>query len=411
MDLALVQGPISASEMLWEQPRAVAFFDRLGSFARVVLHDRRGTGASDPVERPPTVDEQAADLIAVLDELSIERFALVGTSEASRMAAYAAATNPERVTSLVLHGLSPRGAGIRRPEILEALRNMIEHEWATPSMLRLFAPSLADDERFATWWGRYMRHAASPRVAQQFLEFALKTDVTDVLPTIRVPTLVTHRSDDRLAPIEDGRAAAALIPGARFVELPGDDNLTYGNRAGELLDEIESFLTGARRAPPTDRILATVLFTDIVDSTRRAAELGDAAWRALLDRHDDAVRDVLDEYGGREVKTTGDGFLAAFDGPARAIPAARAVVERVRRIGLEVRAGIHTGECERRGDDLGGMAVHIGARISALAGPGEVLVSSTVRDLTVGSGFEFEDHGDHELKGVPGTWRVLAVRG
>jgi class 3 adenylate cyclase len=374
------------------------------------MHDRRGTGSSDPADRPPTVDEQAEDLIAVLDELSIGRFALVGTSEASRMAAYTAATHPERVTSLVLHGLSPQGAGIQRPEVLDVLRNMVDREWATPAMLHLFAPSLADDERFGVWWGRYMRMAASPRVAKQFLEFALKTDVTDVLPTIRVPTLVTHRTGDRLAPVEDGRAAAKLIPGARFVELPGDDNLTYGDRAAELMDEIESFLTGTRRAAPTDRILATVLFTDIVDSTRQAAALGDAAWRALLDRHDAVVRDVLADHGGREVKTTGDGFLAAFDGPARAIAAAGAIDDRTRAIGVEVRAGIHTGECERRGEDLGGMAVHIGARIAALAGAGEVLVSSTVRDLTVGSGFEFDDRGEHELKGVPGQWRVLAVR-
>jgi class 3 adenylate cyclase len=409
IDLALVQGPISSCEMLWEQPRAVAFFNRLASFARVVLHDRRGTGSSDPAEHPPTVDEQAEDLIAVLDELSIGRFALVGTSEASRMAAYTAATHPERVTSLVLHGLSPRGAGIQRPEVLDVLHNMVDRDWATPAMLHLFAPSLAEDERFGAWWGRYMRMAASPRVAKQFLEFALKTDVTDVLPAIRVPTLVTHRTGDRLAPVEDGRAAAELIPGARFVELPGDDNLTYGDRAAELMDEIESFLTGTRRAAPTDRILATVLFTDIVDSTRQAAALGDAAWRALLDRHDDVVRDVLSEHGGREVKTTGDGFLAAFDGPARAIAAAGAIADRTRAIGVEVRAGIHTGECERRGEDLGGMAVHIGARIAALAGPGEVLVSSTVRDLTVGSGFEFDDRGERELKGVPGRWTVLAV--
>ena len=410
IDLALVQGPISASEMLWEQPRAVAFLNRLASFARVVLHDRRGTGSSDPVDHPPTVDQQAEDLIAVLDELSIERFALVGTSEAARMAAYTAATNPERVTSLVLHGLSPSGAGIRRPEVLEVLREVAIRQWGTAGMLQLFAPSLVDDERFCAWWGRYTRMAASPRVAAQFLEFALKTDVTDVLPTIRVPTLVTHRTGDRLAPVEDGRAAAAQIPGARFVELPGEDNLTYGDRAGELADQIESFLTGARRAPATDRVLATVLFTDIVDSTRQAAALGDAAWRELLDHHDELTRDALAHYGGREVKTTGDGFLAAFDGPARAIPAARMIVERVGGLGLEVRAGIHTGECERRGDDLGGMAVHIGARIASLSGPSEVLVSSTVRDLTVGSGFEFDDRGEHELKGVPGTWRVLALR-
>src|SRR4051794_1334137 len=410
LDVALVAGPVSAIELLWDQPRAVSFFTRLASFSRLVIHDRRGCGSSDPVDHPPTVEEQAEDLIAVMDAVGIDRFALVGTSEAARMAAYTAATRPDRVTSLALYALSPSGAALRNPSILDTLRDAIERDWGSENLLPLFAPSLVDDKRFVTWWGRYTRLAASPRVAAQFLEASLMTDVSDVLPTIRVPTVVLNRTGDRLAPVAEGRAAAELIPGARWVELPGEDNLTFGGGSDQLVAHIEELLTGTRAAPPTDRVLATVLFTDIVDSTQRAAELGDRRWRELLDRHDDLVRGALARFGGREVKTTGDGFLAAFDGPARAVAGARAIVEGMRDLDLEVRAGIHTGECERRGDDLGGLALHIGARVAALAGPGEVLVSSTVRDLTVGSGLEFDDRGEHELKGVPGLWRILAVR-
>jgi class 3 adenylate cyclase len=411
LNLALVVGPVSRSEMLWEHPRGARFLGRLASFSRLVLHDRRGTGASDPVDHPPTVDEQADDLMAVLDALSIERFALVGTSEAARMAAYVAASHPDRVTALVLYALSPAGAGVRqRPEVVQMLRENIAREWGTATMLPLFAPSLVGDERFAEWWCRYMRACASPGVAFQFLESALMADVTAVLPAIRVPTLVVHRAGDRLAPAAEGRAAAQQIPGARWVELDGQDNMAMGDGADALVDEIEEFLTGRRTPVRPDRILATLLFTDIVDSTRRAAELGDAGWRDLLDRHDALVRSLLARHAGREIKSTGDGFFAAFDGPAKAIAASRAIVEGVHEIGLEVRAGIHTGECERRGEDLGGMAVHIGARVAARAAAGEILVSSTVRDLTVGSSFEFDDRGAHELKGVPGTWQLLAVR-
>jgi class 3 adenylate cyclase len=345
-----------------------------------------------------------------MDAAGSESFALIGTSEAARMAAYTAATRPERVTALALYGLSPSGAAISRPEILDTFRDAIENQWGSPALLPLFAPSLARDHGFGSWWGRYTRLASSPRVAAQFLEATLMTDVSDVLPTISVPTIVLHRRGDRLAPVDEARAAAARIPGARWIELPGDDNLTWGEGADNLADHIEEFLTGRRRAVPTDRILATVLFTDIVNSTHLAAQLGDRRWRELLDRHDDLVRGALARFGGREVNTTGDGFLAAFDGPARAIAASRTVIDTIQDLGLEARAGIHTGECERRGEDLGGLAVHIGARVAELAAPGEVLVSSTVRDLTMGSGLKFDDRGEHRMKGVPGLWRLLAVR-
>ena len=409
LDVALVMGPVSSIELLWENPRASGFLRRMASFSRLILHDRRGTGSSDPVDHPPTVDEQANDLLAVVEAAGADRLALVGTSEAARMVAYAAATRPERVTALVLFALSPRPAGEMPPETVAAIRDAVEEQWGSAALLPVFAPSLVGDERFAAWWGRYTRMSASPQVAARFLEAALMTDITDILPTIRIPTLVVHRSGDRLAPVENGRAAAALIPGARWVELPGEDNLTYGEGGDALVDEIEEFLTGARRSATSDRVLATVLFSDIVDSTRHAAALGDARWRELLDRHDEFTRGVLARFAGREVNTTGDGFLAVFDGPARAIAAGQAIVDGVRDLDLRARVGIHTGECERRNGDLGGIAVHIGARVSALARPGEVLVSSTVRDLTVGSGLNFVDRGEHELKGVPGSWRVLAV--
>lgn len=410
LDVALVAGPVSSIELLWDQPRAAEFLAHVASFSRLVIHDRRGCGSSDPVDHAPTVDEQTEDLLAVMDAAASESFALIGTSEAARMAAYTAATRPERVTALVLYGLSPSGAAIQRPEILSTFRDAIEGQWGTDALLPLFAPSLANDEAFARWWGRYTRFAASPRVAAQFLQAALITDVSAVLPTIRVPTIVLHRTGDLIAPVDEARAAAARIPGARWIELAGSDNLTWGKGAEVLADHIEEFLTGRRRPVPTDRVLATVLFTDIVDSTVHAARLGDRRWRELLDRHDDLVRGSLVRFGGREVNTTGDGFLAAFDGPARAVAAACDIVNALHSLGLSARAGIHTGECERRGEDLGGLAIHIGARIAALAAPTEVLVSSTVRDLTVGSGLCFDDRGEHQLKGVPGAWHVLAVR-
>ena len=410
LDVALVGGPVSAIELLWDQPRAVDFLTRIASFGRVVMHDRRGCGSSDPVDHPPTVEALAEDLLAVMDATQTEAFALIGTSEAARMAAYTAATRPERVTALALYALSPSGAAIGRPELLSTIRDALESQWGTPALLPLFAPSLADDERFGAWWGRYARLAASPRVAAQFLEATLMTDISDVLPTIQAPTIVLHRTGDRLAPVDDARAAAQRIPEARWVEMPGEDNLPYGEGADLLADQIEEFFTGTRPAAPTDRVLATVMFTDVVNSTQMVAQIGDHRWHALLDRHDDLVRGALARFGGREVKTTGDGFLAAFDGPARAIAAAREILDTVPQLGLEARAGIHTGECERRGRDLGGLAVHIGARVAALANPSEVLVSSTVRDLTLGSGLQFDDRGEQQLKGVPGTWRVLALR-
>jgi len=408
-DLAYLMGPASHSEMLWSHPLPAAFLERLAAFSRLIVHDRRGTGLSDPWESAPIYEQQVEDLLAVLDDAGAGQVALFGSSEAGRVAAIFAATYPERVTSLILAGVAARGRAVLHPEYVQALRELVDRRWGSGGTLDFYAPSLAADEDFRRWYGHYERAACSPGMARKLIELISRHDIADVLPAVRVPTLVLQRRADPVVPPEEGREVADLVPGARYVELPGDDHLSYGSGAQELLDEVEEFVTGERRPVPADRVLVTVLFTDIVGSTQRAAAEGDARWRDLLDRHDALFRHQLARFGGREVKATGDGFLAAFDGPARAVSCARAAAEGIRRLGLELRAGVHTGECERRGDDLGGLAVHIGARVMALAGPGEVLVSSTVKDLVVGSGLEFEDRGEHDLRGAPGTWRLYAA--
>ncbi len=408
-DLAFLMGPASHSEMLWPERRPGAFLERLASFSRLIVHDRRGTGLSDPWESAPMYEQQVDDLLAVLDAAGAEKVALFGTSEAGRMAAIFAATYPERVGSLVLFGVGARGGAVLTPEVVEAILDLVDDNWGSGGTLDFYAPSLAGDDDFRRWYGHYERAACSPGMARKLVDLTARSDISDILPAIRVPTLVLGRTEDPLVPLEEARKFAELIPGADFRELGGIDHVSYGSGAGELLDEVEEFVTGQRRPAPVDRVLTTVLFTDIVGSTQRAAAEGDAGWRKLLDGHDDLLRRQLTRYGGREVKTTGDGFLAAFDGPARAVTCAQAAAEGVRRLGLEIRAGVHTGECERRGDDLGGLAVHIGSRVMGLAGPGEVLVSSTVKDLVVGSGLEFEDRGEHELRGAPGAWRLYAA--
>jgi class 3 adenylate cyclase len=409
LDVAVLAGPGSAMELLWEQPRTAEYLERLCRFARVILHDRRGMGVSDPCERPPTFEQQVDDVIAVLDAAGSSRAAVLGTADAARLAALVGAMHPLRVQALVLYQLSPEGILVSSPGLAQPLLDAIENSWGTGSTASLVAPSLADDAAFCEWWGRYERTAASPRMARMVLEMSLRSDITDVLPTIRVPTLVAHRREDPMVPIDVARRAAAQIPEARFVELPGREPLIYAESPDPFLDEVEQFLTGIRRAPVADRVLATVLFTDIVASTERAAALGDHRWRELLDRHDELVRRHLARFGGREVKTTGDGFLAVFEGPARAVACADSLTRAMRPLGLEVRAGVHTGECERRGQDVGGIAVHIGARIMSLAAPGEVLVSSTVKDLVIGSGLSFEERGTHRLRGAPDEWRLYAL--
>ncbi len=419
LDLVFVPGFISHLDLWWSFPEPAAFFRRLASFSRLILFDKRGTGLSDPVPGVPTLEERMEDLHAVLDAVGSERTALLGASEGGPMSILFAATYPERTSAMALYGSTPKFWEVddlvgesRRASIelvWKAVGTMIDN-WGEGRMVEIFAPSFAADERVRRTFGLIERASASPAMIADLIRALREIDVTGVLPAISVPTLVLHRFGDPVIPIEAARYTAEHIPGARCVELAGDDHVPWLGDTDELLDEVEQFLTGARQSRQPDRALATVLFTDIVASTERASELGDRRWRELLESHDSGVRRQVDAHGGRVVKSLGDGYLATFDGPARAIRCGGAVTEEAGALGIEVRAGVHTGECELFGEDVGGMAVHIGARVAAKAGPGEVLVSSAVRDLVVGSGIEFDDRGTHDLKGVPGSWTLLAAR-
>jgi class 3 adenylate cyclase len=411
VDLVYVGGPASHLDLEWENPNAARAIERIASFARLVRFDRRGTGLSDAVDRPPTLEQQMDDLRAVMDAVGVERTAVFGGTDAG-LGALFAATYPEEVTALILWGVAARAADYLTPQLAQRFLDAIEH-WGEGRLLEVYAPSRVGDRHFEEWWARFERAAASPGIARKLLGLNAQSDIGAILSTIRVPTLVLHRGGDTFVPIELGRDLASRIPDAKFVELPGVDSYGWaGDWAREIepsLDAIEEFLTGSRRWREPDRVLSTVLFTDIVASTEHAARLGDRRWRELLGRHDEIVRGQLERWRGKEVKTVGDGFLATFDGPARAVRCAGAVVEAVEPLGIEVRAGVHTGECERIGNDVGGIAVHIGARVAALAQGGEVLVSSTVKDLVVGSGLSFLERGAHALKGVPGEWQLSAL--
>jgi class 3 adenylate cyclase len=416
IDAVVVPGWVSHVEMAWELPQFRRFWERLASFSRLVMLDKRGTGASDRVEGVPTLEERMDDVRAVMDAVGSEQAAVLGWFEASPMCALFAATFPERTRALVLGGAMAKWACDDDfpwgpdPEILKVLTDSIEDAWGQAATLGMHSPTAAADPEFLAWWKRYERMSASPGAAAALLRMNAEIDAREVLPAIRVPTLVVHRRNEPTISIEGARWVADHIPGARFAVVPGHDALPYAGEFDPLVDEIQEFLTGVRAGPPSDRVLATVLFTDIVDSTKRASELGDSAWRELLDRHNSTVRRQLDLYRGTEVGTVGDGFLATFDGPARAIQCALAVCKNLEPIGLRVRAGLHTGEIERQGTDIRGIAVHIGARVAALAGPGEVLTSSTVKDLVIGSGIGFEARGSHALKGVPDEWLLFSVR-
>jgi pimeloyl-ACP methyl ester carboxylesterase/class 3 adenylate cyclase len=414
LDLVFVPGFVSHLDLQWADPRIARFLDKLASFSRLILFDKRGTGLSDPVAAPAPLEERMDDVRAVMDAAGSERAALFGLSEGGPMSILFAATYPERTHSLVLCGTFATGTldpdahpgGQRWVEQYHRIVSLSEH-WGEGRTLAMFAPS-ATSEQDRIGRGVFERSAASPFMVRMLFEMLAETDVRDLLPSIRVPTLVLHREEEFI-PVEDARYLAEHIPEARLVVLPGADHIPFYGDADGYAEEIEEFLTGARHAPPPDRVLTTVMFTDICGSTERAARLGDARWRELLAGHDELVRKALDQNRGREVKTMGDGFLATFDGPARGIRCARAVADGVRSLDIDVRAGLHTGECEVIGDDIGGMAVAIGARIGALAGAGEVLVSSTVKDLVVGSGITFASRGACELKGVPGEWQLYAV--
>src|SRR5919106_1285014 len=409
IDLVLVLGFTTHLELQWESPLFARFFERIGSFSRLVLFDKRGTGLSDPVNEVPTLEQRIDDVRAVMDATGSERAALFGISEGGPMSILFAATHPGRATALVLHGAMGRtteAPDYPGPSPADALREsaaeFLAPYWGQDAqgMVELFAPSLADDPRAAEQAARQERLAASPAMVQQIFEMFLDIDVRSVLPTIRVPTLVVHRHGDRVVNWRAGKELAAQIPGARYVELPGIDHLPWAGDADAVLGEIEEFLTGARSVPEPDRVLATVMFTDIVGSTERAAELGDARWRELLSAHQAAVRRELTRFRGREVKTLGDGCLATFDGPARGIRCGRAIAETASSTGLEVRIGLHSGEVEVMEEDVGGIAVHIAARVGDLAAAGEVLVTSTVKDLVAGSGIRFAERGAKQLKGI-----------
>jgi pimeloyl-ACP methyl ester carboxylesterase len=416
-DLVYVPGFVSNIELMWEEPGLARFLERLASFSRLILFDKRGTGLSDPVptDRLPTLEERMDDVRAVMDAVGSGRAALLGHSEGGNMCVLFTATYPERTTALILVGCYAKR--IRSddypwaPTVEDRARGIEQTEatWGSPEAFRDLAPSKERDEAFQRWIGRYLRQSASPKAAAALMRMNTKIDVRDVLPTIGVPTLLLYRTHDADVHVEEGRYIGDRIPGARFVELPGEDHLMWTGDVDALLDEIEEFLTGVRRGPDPDRVLATVLFTDVVASTETATRLGDRAWRTILDRHHDVVRRELARWRGREIDTAGDGFLATFDGPARGIRCAVAASEGVRDLGLQIRAGLHTGEVEIAGEDVRGIAVHIGSRVAALAGPDEVLVSRTVADLVAGSGIVLAERGEHELKGVSGAWLLYAV--
>ena len=415
LDLVWIPPWISQVEYLWAEDSLTRVMDRLTQFARVITFDRRGSGLSDPLAGAPTLEEQMDDVLAVMDAAECERAAIVGTLEGGPMAALFAATYPDRVSSLILYAAFARATWAPGYEFAWSAEERAQHmdelvdHWGEGWVAAGVAPSRMSDPDFMEWAGRLERLAASPSTIKRIFDLIGEFDVRDVLPSIRVPTLVLHRLEDSFIKIEHSRFLAERIPGARLVELEGGDNMYSLGDSEALLGEMEEFLTGERHRTEPDRMLATVLFTDICSSTEHAARMGDRGWRYMLERHDALFRRALERHRGREIKRTGDGFLAAFDGPARAIRCAADHTESVASIGLEVRAGLHTGELEVMDGDLGGLAVHIAARVMDRAAPCEVMVSSTVKDLVVGSGISFQERGEHALRGVPGEWRLFSV--
>src|SRR5688572_7168747 len=417
MDILLLDQWFSHMEAQWDVPPLAALRERLADFGRLIMFDKRGTGLSDPIPTSalPTIEEWMKDIPAILDAVGSQKAAVIANIGGGVLAIPFAAAHPERVASLILVDCFARfqtatdfPIGAAAAAVAPAL-DQAEDSSGRGIQIDLFAPSVAQDERLRRAWSRYERQSASPGSTRAIVRLIYESDVRGILPAIRVPTLVIHRAEATGFRVEHGRYLAQHIAGARYVELPGVDNLIWAGDQDTVVAEIQDFITGVRPAPEPHRVLATVLFTDIVESTRLAAELGDERWHAVLAEHHRVARRQIERFGGHEVKTVGDGILATFDGPARAVRCAVAIRDGVREFGLELRAGVHTGEIEVQPDDIGGLGVHIGARVSALAAAGEVLVSSTVKDLVVGSGLGLEDRGMHVLKGVPGEWRLFAV--
>jgi class 3 adenylate cyclase len=419
LDLVYVPGWVSHVELAWEEPALARFLNRLASFSRLIVFDKRGTGLSDrvPLAELPPLEERMDDLRAVMDAAGSERATLFGFSEGGNLSALFAATYPERTTALILFGsFAKRLRSADYPwaptaEEREAHYAEVERDWGRGAGLEQYVPSMVHDEPFMRRLGAYFRSAASPGAALALLRMNTQIDIRNVLSAIHVPTLVMHRSRDQSAKVEEARWMANQIPDARFVELAGEDHMPWVGDQDAILDEIQEFVTGDRPARESDRVLATVLVTDIVGSTRLAAKLGDRAWSELLTRHHAMVRKELASFRGKEVDTAGDGFLATFDGPARAVGCAVRIRDAMRSLGIEIRAGLHTGEIELSGDQVRGIAVHTGARIAAAAQPGEILVSSTITDLVSGSGIQFEDRGLHALKDIPRQWQLFAASG
>jgi pimeloyl-ACP methyl ester carboxylesterase len=416
-DIIFMSAWFSHVDGRWEEPRFAAMLRRLATMGRLIVFDKRGSGASDPLAAPePTWEDWADDIRAVLDAAGSQRATVVGVGDSGPLAILFAATQPQRVTSLVLINTGARLVqapdypwGLRADEV-EAFLRRTRETWGTGGIVDVFSPSGALDERYRQWWARYQRMGASPGRSTAMARLVFGVDVRNVLSTLHVPTLVIHRKDFRFFPVHLGRYLGEHIAGAKYVEVPGADGFVYLGDVDSILSEVEEFVTGTRRPPDTDRVLATVLLTDMVGSTDQVARLGDQRWRAILDTHDEIVRAQLELFRGRLHRATGDGMLATFDGPARGIRCAQALRDLLRAAGIEIRAGLHAGEIELRGTEIGGIAVHIAARISAEAGAGEILCSSTIKDLVTGSELGFADRGRRQLKGVPQEWQIYAVQ-
>ncbi len=408
-NLVFVPGFISHIENYWDEPRCARWLDRLATFARVVIFDKRGTGLSDRAGNLPSMDQRMDDVRAVMDAAGMEEAIVLGISEGGSLASLFAAHHPERCQGLILYGAFAKFTSwFPTDEALEGLFQYIDKAWGSGESLPMFAPSMVGDAAFQNWWGKFERLGANPGAAAEIMRMNSEIDISDVLPTIQVPTLVLHRTEDISVDVAGGRMLADLIPNARILEYTGSDHIIFvGDNTDEIASDIESFVTGSVSTPRLDRVLATVLFTDIVGSTAKAEAMGDQAWNDLIAVHDKTVRQEFARFRGREVKSLGDGFLATFDGPARAIHCAQAVCHRVAQIGLDVRIGVHTGEVEVTGDDVRGIAVNIASRISDLGNEADVLVSRTVKDLVAGSGIRFSSFGTHKLKGVPDEWAVF----
>jgi class 3 adenylate cyclase len=416
IDIVYVQGAETHLEVNWELPAFRAFCLRLGEFSRLIRFDKRGMGMSDRVPGATTLETRMDDIRAVMDAVGSERAAIIGESEGGPLSMLFAAAHPERTIALVLQGAEVRERkdegwpwGEETTEEFEARVARLPGVWGTGTRFERRIPSVGDATWAREWASRLQMNAGTPGAMEAFIRMAFDIDVRDIAPAVNVPTLIIHSDEDTIVHVENGRLLARVIPGARYLELHSRDHLPWFEIADQVVGEIREFLTGQREPMVPDRVLATVLFTDIVGSTATAAELGDQRWRQMLESHHAIVRRALASHRGVEIDTSGDGFFATFDGPARAIRCAQAIQRDVVSLGIKVRAGVHTGEIERIGDGVAGIAVHIGARVAAAAGPGEVWVSGTVRDLVAGSGLEFEDRGTRELKGVPGEWRLYSV--